>query len=117
MKRTLIAPMFMILPLLSCSSDNAPLTGSWVEPANIGAAGTVQGFELLEDGTARSINMSTLVWKSWQRIGNDLIMNGESIGNGMSFEFSDTLRIDRLNADSLILLGREGRSMGFGRAQ
>lgn len=114
MKRTFFA-MALALPLVGCTSAEAPITGSWVEPLTLGGNNSVQGFKLNEDGTASSINMSTLVWKSWARSGNDLIMTGESIGNGASFEFSDTMRIDKLNRDSLLLIGRGGNVMGFGR--
>ena len=54
-------------------------------------------------GEASSINMATLRYKSWEQSGQSLILSGESIGNGVSASFSDTLTIERVTADSLVL--------------
>ena len=62
------------------------IQGKWVEPNPINAD-EVQGFELKQDG--------------------ELLLKSQSIGNGQTIEGTDTLRIDKLNADSLVL-SRDG---------
>lgn len=47
--------------------------------------------------------MATLVYESWKQKGDQLILTGKSIGNGQTIEFTDTLEIIKLSADSLIL--------------
>ena len=63
----------------------------------------MQGVELNADGSARSVNMATLLYDSWKLEKESLILHGLSIGNGVSGEFSDTLVILKLTPDSLIL--------------
>lgn len=84
------------------------LVGQWVEPVVMDSAASqmpdVQGLELMVMGDATSINMSTLLYKSWQLTKDGkLVLVGESIGNGQSFTFSDTLNIDELTESSLKL--------------
>lgn len=56
------------------------------------------GFNLREDGTASSLNMATLLYEKWNRIGSDsLVLSGKSIGNKQTLEFSDTFQIAILN--------------------
>lgn len=74
--------------------------GSWVQP--IPGIGGEQGFTLNADGTASSINMSTLVFKTWAFDNGQLLLSGESIGNGVTINFTDTVvwkvaPIDTLN--------------------
>ncbi|MEG2282558.1 MAG: lipocalin family protein, partial [Rikenellaceae bacterium] len=59
-------------------------------------------FTLNADGTASSINMSTLVFKTWAFDNGQLLLSGESIGNGVTINFTDTVvwkvaPIDTLN--------------------
>lgn len=65
--------------------------------------GMVQGIELRAGGEASSINMATLQYEKWQQQGDRLILRGKSVGNGQTIDFTDTLQIDRLAQDSLIL--------------
>lgn len=76
--------------------------GKWVQPVP-GLPGLQQGFELEEGGKASSVNMATLRYETWQQTGNRLILTGKSIGNRQTIPFSDTLNIERLTPDSLIL--------------
>lgn len=78
------------------------IQGSWVEPNPINA-NEVQGFKLNDDGTASSINMATLLFKSWNLEDKTLILGYESIGNKQTIEGNDTLNVVKLNADSLVL--------------
>ena len=78
------------------------IQGTWVEPNPINAK-EVQGFTLNQDGTAQSINMATLSIDEWNLEGMCLQLNYKSIGNGMTIEGTDTLQIEKINADSLVL--------------
>lgn len=73
--------------------------GSWVQP--IPVIGGEQGFTLNADGTAASINMATLLYKSWKYENGNLLLSGESIGNGQTINFVDTVvfvaPVDTLN--------------------
>ncbi|MCX4368310.1 MAG: lipocalin family protein, partial [Duncaniella sp.] len=55
------------------------------------------------DGKASSINMATLAYDTWTIEGNRLILGGKSIGNGQTIDFSDTLVVVRLSADTMVL--------------
>lgn len=57
---------------------------------------------LAADGKAASINSATLVYKSWKREGDKLIMDIESIGNGQTIASTDTMNVLKLDKDSLI---------------
>lgn len=78
------------------------IQGSWVEPNPINSQ-EVQGFTLNQNGTATSINMATLVMKSWNLENKELILQYQSIGNKQTFDGADTLSVVMLNADSLVL--------------
>lgn len=84
------------------------IQGMWVEPNPIDPA-SVQGVKLNQDGTAESINMATLVFKNWNLVApGTLILNVESMGNGQTIAAADTMTIDKLDADSLVLADRAG---------
>lgn len=78
------------------------IQGTWVEPIP-GVPTQMQGFKLNEDGSASSVNMATLLFKSWKLTGKVLTLNSESIGNGQTIVGEDTLDIVRIDADSLVL--------------
>lgn len=74
-----------------CSKDYADAIGRWVMPDPIEEDG-VMGVELLVGGKARSINMATLPYASWELQGDPgkLILRGQSIGNGQTIDVTDT---------------------------
>lgn len=111
MRKLLFATL--VLLLCACHSKNDKLTGSWVQPIP-GQSGKMQGMELKSDGTASSINMHTLVYESWSRKGDNLILKGKSIGNRQTIDFADTLIIEKLTADSLVFSWQEMK-MRFSR--
>lgn len=82
------------------------LLGVWVRPIE-GMPGQLQGIELEEKGVAKSVNMATLKYEGWKKEGENLILTGKSIGNGQTIVFADTLHIDRVTADSLLLSAGE----------
>ncbi|MGN1215608.1 MAG: lipocalin family protein [Candidatus Cryptobacteroides sp.] len=89
--------------LASCSTQikTEQLEGIWTQP--VPGMTIVQGFELGKDGSARSVNMATLLYDSWKLEGRNLILNGTSIGNHTDCTFSDTLEIIKAANDSLVL--------------
>ncbi len=96
--------------LASCHTatrkDMKDFAGNWIEvmPAN---TQYLQGVTLNTDGTASSIGMATLKYESWSLSGDRLVLNGKSIGNGQTLDFSDTLDVVNLTTDSMTL-GRFG---------
>ena len=90
------------------------VVGSWVMPIN-GQPGEVQGIKLEENGEASSINMATLVYKYWEQQGDNLLLTVKSIGNGIEIEGIDTLKIEKLTADSLILNSNYGYTLRYVR--
>ena len=64
--RDLTAVLGMVA-LTAC--NNASIEGSWVEPVP-GMPGMQQGFVLDGDGSASSINMATLKYEAWKKVGN-----------------------------------------------
>ena len=103
MKKVLLFLMTSCL-LVSCGTKytEKELVGLWVEP--IPGMNKVQGVALKEGGAAHSINMATLLYNHWECKGDRLILSGESVGNKITSRFSDTLKIEKVTADSLILL-------------
>lgn len=106
--------VFSLGVLTACGSDKAApadvaaactpaaeLTGAWTQPIP-GQEGR-QGFRLCTDGSAQSINMSTLQYTAWSVQGDTLLLSGQSIGNGQTVPFTDTLQIQHLSADSLVV--------------
>ena len=112
MKKTITCGLLLpiaTLVLIACSGNNNltnQLKGSWVAPIN-GMPEQMEGFELKDNGLASSINMATLVYEKWETIKLDkadaLVLQGNSIGNGQTLSFSDTLKIDKISENSLTL--------------
>lgn len=102
MKKKMLGVVMLLGILTACGGNSMSVVGTWVEPVP-GMAGKVQGVKIEEGGNASSINMATLVYESWKQKGDQLILTGKSIGNGQTIEFTDTLEIIKLSADSLIL--------------
>lgn len=80
------------------SIDKNLLVGSWKDqsPAAL-------HFSLLEDGTARSDNMATLLYQSWRIDGDDLILVAKSVGNGTSILDTTNYKIEKLDKEEMIL--------------
>ncbi|MCV9934129.1 lipocalin family protein [Flavobacterium sp. LS1R47] len=73
------------------------LVGNWVQPNPINSK-EVQGFSLLENGTAKSINMATLLYEKWWLDNNELFLVTTSIGNHT--KSTDTLPYKIIKLDS-----------------
>lgn len=80
-----------------------------------GQPGKMQGIRLDEDGEASSINMATLVYKYWEQQGDELYLTVKSIGNGVEIEGIDTLKIEKLTTDSLVLNSNYGYTLRYAK--
>lgn len=69
----------------------AEAIGRWTTPDPINPE-EVMGIEIKVEGDAASINMATLVYTSWELQGgaDQIILQGQSIGNGQTIEFTET---------------------------
>lgn len=117
MKKLLLIAAVLVAIMAACNekkSKEVSVVGSWVMPIE-GQPGKMQGIKLEEGGEASSINMATLVYKYWEQQGDDLYLTVKSIGNGMEIEGIDTLRIEKLTADSLILNSNYGYRLRYVR--
>jgi hypothetical protein len=81
---------------------NDELVGRWAEPNPINAQ-EVQGIEMMEDGTAKSINMATLLYSKWWIKDQQLFLVEESLGSGGSTVDTATYEIIKVDKDSLVL--------------
>ena len=94
--------------LVQARSLTRAILGTWTEPIP-GAVEGRQGIRFNEDGTAASVGMATLVFQRWSMpLTNTVVLGGESIGNGQTIAFSDTLTLTKLTADSLVLSHADG---------
>lgn len=94
------------------------LSGSWLEVMPAELSTVVQGIILAEDGHASSIGMATLKYETWSLLPDSrLVLTGKSIGNGQTIDFSDTLAIESMKGDTLILSRGEAYRMTFVRQQ
>lgn len=97
-----LLPCLIAVSLLAACGNDVDIVGKWVQPV-IGLQDAEQGFVLMEGGKASSVNMATLQYETWQLQGSKLILSGKSIGNRQEISFTDTLKIETLTQDSLIL--------------
>ena len=114
MKTLLLAATVLIIAMTACNEKKSKVTiiGSWIMPID-GQPGKMQGIRLDEDGEASSINMATLVYKYWEQQGDELYLTVKSIGNGVEIEGIDTLKIEKLTTDSLVLNSNYGYTLRY----
>lgn len=101
---------FITAVMLTACGGNA-IEGEWVEPVP-GMENQVQGFDLKAGGKASSINMATLQYDNWSKDSNMLILSGKSIGNHTTISFSDTLTIEKLT-DNELIVKKEGLTIHY----
>ena len=82
------------------------IIGAWEEPIP-GQEDKYQGFILNEDGSAKSINMATLKYMSWNIDSNKIRFIVESIGNHTSFIDTTVYEIISINDNTMILRSGE----------
>jgi hypothetical protein len=85
------------------------IAGSWLAKGVNDA--DFYGFTLAEDGSAKSINNLTFRAKEWVLDGEELVLTGEADSTGTVVSRTVVYKIDRLDADSLILCNRETGSV------
>ena len=95
----------------SCSHYSLEVT--WVEPAAEGSLLGEVGFTMLENGEMVSINTGFREYKSWEKLGNQLVIRG-MINGSDPHEFADTLDIISLD-DKQLVLGQDGYSVTYQR--
>ena len=103
----------VLLLLIGCAKAD-PLVGSWVQPIP-GMEDQIQGIKLEKGGRAESINMYTLLYKSWEHKGNQLILQGESVGNGQTINFTVVYVIKQLSLNKLVLQAEGEEEQSFER--
>ena len=88
----------------ACSGggEKGEIAGTWLMPNPIDPSQS-QGMTLHGDGSAESVGMATLLYQSWKMTGDTLILTYESIGNRVSSTGTDSLRIIKLDSDSLVV--------------
>ncbi|MEC5147923.1 lipocalin family protein [Chitinophaga sp. 212800010-3] len=82
--------------------DAARLIGKWIQPV-AGLDKEMQGFQLRKNGTAKSINMYTLVYEKWQLTHDTLLLWNHSEGVKDTSTIIDTTIIRELSDTSLVL--------------
>ena len=107
-KVLLISALALSLSVISCTD---PLVGTWVQPQTNFTQ--EQGFELYKDGTATDINVDYVKYESWEKNGDYLILKGKNVGS-VKKDFSDTLKIEKVDDDELIL-SQSGEKVTFKR--
>ena len=109
MKKVLLfSALALSFSMISCTS---PLVGTWVQPQT--SYTQEQGFVLYKDGTAADINVDFVKYKTWEKKGDLLILNGKNIGS-VKRDFSDTMKIEKVT-DTELILSQSGYSVTFKR--
>lgn len=109
MKQT-TAIILAVCSLAACKPEtDTSLAGAWVAPI-IGQEAFKEGFSLNADGSASSINAATLKYTGWSTKGTSLILQGESVGNGQTSAFSDTLEIVKAADGKTTIKSKDGRA-------
>ena len=112
-KRLIIFALCGLMGLAFASCSHPSIVGTWVEPAAEGSLLGEVGFTLLENGEVVSINTGFREYKSWEKVGDKLILNGVTNGTTQA-SFADTNNIISLT-DSLLVIGQDGYSVTYHR--
>ena len=79
--------------------DAAKLIGKWIQPV-AGLDKEMQGFQLKKNGTAKSINMYTLIYEKWRLTHDTLLLWNHSEGVKDTSTIVDTTIIKELDRKS-----------------
>ena len=109
-----IALTFVMGLFMASCGQKYPLEGTWVEPAN-SSLGEV-GFTMLENGGMVSINTGFREYKSWEKIGDQLVIKGMINGYNPQ-EFADTLNIVSVDEQQLVLSDKDGYQVTYQRKE
>ena len=83
------------------------IEGSWHDNSH-----AALHFSLFKDGTARSDNMETLVYKNWRVDGQNIIFTIESRGNQISSIDEIVYQVYQIENDKLVLM-RNGMTFSY----
>lgn len=102
-KGLIITALSLVLGLgfIGCN-NNASLVGTWIDPAEENSVFGETGFTLEKDGTVVSINTGYVEYTTWEKVGDQLILNGNYNGTN-PHAFSDTMWIDELTEEHMVL--------------
>ena len=112
-KNLIIIALCGLMGLAFASCSHPSVVGTWVEPAAEGSLLGEVGFTLLENGEVISINTGFREYKTWEKNGDLLILNGETTGSAPA-SFADTNNIISLS-DTLLVIGQDGYSVTYHR--
>ena len=112
-KRLIIIALACVMGLFFSSCSRPSIVGTWVEPAAEGSLIGDVGFTLLENGDVVSINTGFREYKTWEKVGDKLILNGVTNGSVQS-SFADTNTIISLDEKQLVI-GQDGYSVTYQR--
>ncbi len=112
-KHLIIITLAFLMGLFFASCSHPSIEGTWVEPAAEGSLLGEVGFTLLENGEVVSINTGFREYKTWEKDGDKLILNGVTNGTVQS-SFSDTNTIISLDEKQLVI-GQDGYSVTYQR--
>ena len=102
-----------MMSVLFAACSRPSIVGTWVEPAAEGSLIGDVGFTLLENGDVVSINTGFREYKTWEKVGDKLILNG--VTNGMTqSSFADTNNIISLDEKQLVI-GQDGYTVTYQR--
>lgn len=95
----------------------AKAVGTWTMPDPINPE-SVMGVEIMVEGEAKSVNMATLVYASWELQGeaDKILLKGQSLGNGQTIDFTETGVIAR-NAEGDYTLTIESSGTVYTKAK
>ena len=112
-KRLIIIALACMMGLFFASCSRPSIVGTWVEPAAEGSLIGDVGFTLLENGDVVSINTGFREYKTWEKVGDKLILNGVTNGSTQA-SFADTNNIISLDENQLVI-GQDGYSVTYQR--
>lgn len=94
----------------SVAIDKKLLHGSWLDDSE-----AALHFTLNRDGSAKSDNMATLLYKKWQLKGNQVTFTIESIGNHTSSTDDEIYTIVQIDGRMMELKDSQGKSQKYTR--
>lgn len=83
--------------LTGCQQRQSSILGDWINPD------TQQGIQIATGGLAASILNPEVQYTQWSIKHHQLVLQGKMFKDNSVSEFSDTLRIVRLNSKQLVL--------------
>ncbi len=112
-KHLIVIALCGLMGLAFASCSHPSIVGTWVEPAAEGSLIGDVGFTLLENGEVVSINTGFREYKTWEKVGDQLILNGTTNGSTPT-SFADTNNIISLSESELVI-GQDGYTVSYQR--